>query len=1161
MFQEQFKLGMLDFIFHTRQEAAGKCIPYTKARRGFHILYSLLILCFCLLAFSCPLLFAQTPVPEPPPAPAPSRTDVIFVPYDKMTGPEFGKDQSILIPYAQFLRLKKAYEDRLEAPEFRPIASLVQAIYKGTIENKIARVEAKLEIDTLARPRDRMEIALPFQKIALESANIEGPSASLAPLEPGSGLRLILQGGGKRTLTLRLAIPIATDGATSRLECELPRAAASSMELKIIEDILLVFLPDATPAQIAKEEGGSVIRLSPGSSGRILLAFRPRVEKTGAAAQTRFTVHEVLSYSVSPHALTALFQLNVHPLTGELDSLSVKLPPDAELRNVSGSFVKDWTVPDADRKFSISLVRKMAEDFNIQLNVLAQAPAQDKSLVVSELRVPDAVAETGVIRLSPVSEISLWIEQMVGLEPYTDSGEQNLSAKVYHFEQPGWSLKISREPVPPRFRSESLVLYEVAEKFVRIKSRHHITVSGRGIFDVSLLIPEAYELREAGPSSIVSGFRKQGRQVEVNFRGEQRASLDLDLSLQRERLPEEKTIALEPIKVLQAEEDTGKLILATPLALAATELKALNLETIDVRTLLDQIQGFLSQDIIPVLAYRYVLPEFHALASIERQRTRVSCQTSRLISIMPSLMRVEATLDYNVEFSATDAFHLLLPVSVGEDVRFQGPDIKEKFHTLFKPGKVSDDDLTSWTIRLQRRIIGAYKLVVSFDVPISGADSGKAAVMSVPLVRATGVSREIGFIAVSRGENLEVRVAEAKGLEPRDIRELPSSLASAFLGFRYFDPLKHSLKLELVRHELETVLGALIRRVHIESVLNDQGEAVHEAVFEVQNNREQYLEMALPKNMQIWSAFVRGVPVRPITRQADSARLIELTKSETRDTAFRVRLILREKLPSGPLKTSGSFVFNPPRCMNIPILRTTWKIYLPRNYRYIDFRGTMRLEKGTKVSWIEPAAEKLLNDIPARIAGGVAGPSINAPVSQASVDYGQGETEDEKRARLQGEALEIPIVREGVQFVFSKLSDVGTIQVSYWKKKPLVLFQGAVALVVFLFLLYLMRVGKRPGLGFLVALFFFIIASLTSGFAGRIFATAFAASTIAFCLSLLVFLGKKIHLRGPTPKMTPQPAPSPPPDSYPPEPPFMSEAPPFTGKSPQDKTNTKSDQG
>jgi hypothetical protein len=224
-------------------------------------------------------------------------------------------------------------------------------------------------------------------------------------------------------------------------------------------------------------------------------------------------------------------------------------------------------------------------------------------------------------------------------------------------------------------------------------------------------------------------------------------------------------------------------------------------------------------------------------------------------------------------------------------------------------------------------------------------------------------------------------------------------------------------------------------------------------------------------------------------------------------------LILRETLPGGPLKMAGSLVFDPIKRINIPALRTTWKLYLPRGYDYIDFGGTMRLEEGGRPSWIEPASEKLLNDIPASFAGGVARPSLNPPVKAPSVDYDTAETEEEKKARLQGEALDIPIVREGVQFVFSKLSGIGTIEVNYWKKKPLVILHGAVGIILFLALLGLMRLGKRPHYGFIAFAIFFIGASLTGGLPGRLFSTSYAVSFAAFLVSLLILLSKHVHFK------------------------------------------------
>jgi len=61
--------------------------------------------------------------------PASSPERFVFVPYEKTTGPQIGKQQSVLLPYAEFLRLKSAAEKRPLAAEFKPLApSLAFAI-------------------------------------------------------------------------------------------------------------------------------------------------------------------------------------------------------------------------------------------------------------------------------------------------------------------------------------------------------------------------------------------------------------------------------------------------------------------------------------------------------------------------------------------------------------------------------------------------------------------------------------------------------------------------------------------------------------------------------------------------------------------------------------------------------------------------------------------------------------------------------------------------------------------------------------------------------------------------------------------------------------------------------------------------------------------------
>ena len=1100
--------------------------PLSRFRTGKQG-FILIGICLILL-FSSPLVYGQTPTPA-----APSTTHIIFAPYDETSGPGLGADQPVLIPYAEFLKLKKAVEEEPGPPDFKPAASLVQADYKGTIGEKLVQIEAVLKIDALARPRDTLDVILPFVAVSVESVSVEGKEASIFPQKEGEGLKLQLKGEGERILRIRLAAPLYENGPVRKMDFRVPRAAASSVEFKTTGDVELVPVQFSTPAEIRKTDKETVIHAIPKGGEHIVIAFRDRVEKTGAAARSRFSVRQETTFHISPQAVRAEINMNISILTGKIDSFSIDLPADASLRELTGVFLKDWTLSPDKRSCRVSLVRELDQPFGIRLFALLPAPEKDKPISIPEFRFPEAVEESGTLTIKPASGITLWTEESAGLEPGAASKKGELLSRIFSFEQPGWKLSISLQPIPSRLRSEGIILYEITEKQVRIKTRHHLTIGGQGIFNVTFLVPEGYELREAGPPSLVSGYRQEANRVEVNFRGEQRAPMDLNLSLQRSHTLDEKEILLEAVSVMGAEEDNGSLVLGTPRALRATETRAEGLEAVDVRILMQKIKPLLTPDIEPLLAYRYFTPEFECAAAIERQRTRITCRTSRLVSIMPTLMRLSITLNYNVEFSATDSFQVLLPESVGEDVRFTGPAIKEKTHEE-KPR----EGMVTWTIRLQRRMLGPCRIRVFFEAPLPETDEGGELTVPVPVVRAGNVARESGFIGVSRGENLEVRVAASEGLEPRDTKELPPELSSAFLGFRYFDPKEHDLTLKLVRHELETVLGALIRRMHIETVLNDQREAVHETYFDIQNNREQYLELALPEGMKIWSAFVRGVPVRPITRKVDGASLIELTKSEARNKAFRVRLILRETLPGGSLGKSGNLDFNPPRPLNIPVLRTTWKLYLPRKYRYTDFGGTMHLERGGKPSWVEPAAETLLSDLPASVAGGVAKAAMHPPTTEPGVSYDTNETDEEKAARLQAEALEIPIVREGVQFVFSKLSDIGTIEVHYWKRRSLVLFQVILALVVFVVLMLFCRVYRRPSLGFLIALGFFIAASLFSGTAGRFFATALASSSVAFIIGLTIHVKKQSSLkkreeRMAAPEIKPQTAPEEPPPAPP----------------------------
>ncbi len=1038
---------------------------------------------------------------------------VVFVPYERTTGPRLDPSQSVLLPYAEFLRLKQGAQTT-SATQVRAFAALVQADYRGTVEDKIARLDAQLRLDVLAPTADPVKLDLPIEGAAIESIAIQGAPASVSPHAGGGGLALTLRGGGARTLTLRLAVPLAADGARARLDFRPPRAAASSLVLNVPEAAIVEPVPGSIPAGVkADGHGGTIIEAAPGAGDRILIAWKPRVEATGAGAQARLAVSEQMRVAIGADTAQASDRMHIALLGGGVSTLALRLPAGVQLLNVSGSFVRDWTsTPNGGT--SVTLVRTVNEPLDLALEMQLE-PAADR-LAIPEIAVRGAVRQRGTITIVPQSNLTVWPEQTDGLEPVSVRNEPPAS-RAFSFSQPGWKLLLSRKPRPARVSAEGILLYELVGDTLRIKTNHQLTIGGHEIFDVAFEVPEGCQAREAGPSEVVAGFRQQGRRVEVNFRGMQVGKTNVRLVLERPRAAGDGRLPLEPVALVGADEDAGRLIVAAPPALRVSEVRVQGLEATDVRALQGRLEGMIGPDLAPVLGYTYFRPAFSGQLALERQRTRLSCETSILATVMPSLMRIDASLDYLVEFSATDTFQLLLPARIGEDARFTSADIKEKVRSQAPPAA---DGLTTWTIRLQRQAIGPYRLSVSFDMPLADAASGKPMAAVVPLVRAAGVTRETGYVAVARRENIEVRASDvAAALEPRDVKELPAGLRAGFLGYRYFDPSQFKLHLELIRHETETVLGALIRRMHIETVLSQQRVVMHEATLEVQNQREQYLELNLPEGMTIWLAQVAGQTVRPAMRQDNgtTTQLIELAKSPTADGVMRVRLVLRQTLADSDMGSFGRLHFEPPRPRNIPVLRTTWKLYLPRDYRYLGFGGAMRLETAGALPWIEPAAENIINNIPARLTG-----ANTRPPAQAGepVGYQADETVREKQARAGGAALDIPLVREGQIYEFSKLSGVGDITLTYWKRKPLLIVQGLFGLAVLAGLLGAMR--RRRGLAVPIAavIVTFLLASLLGGFCGRLMFTALAASLVALAVGVVVALVAHSRRSSPQPPVT-----------------------------------------
>jgi hypothetical protein len=144
------------------------------------------------------------------------------------------------------------------------------------------------------------------------------------------------------------------------------------------------------------------------------------------------------------------------------------------------------------------------------------------------------------------------------------------------------------------------------------------------------------------------------------------------------------------------------------------------------------------------------------------------------------------------------------------------------------------------------------------------------------------------------------------------------------------------LALRAKRFEEAAVLQALIEAASLTSVVADDGQMMTGMALEIRNNGRQHLEITLPQDSKIWSAFVGGHPVRPNRR--DGKFLLPLTREIASDAPVSVEITY---VGSNPFpKGKGKVKLESPR-FDIPMKNARWDLFLPPDYEYSAFNGSM----------------------------------------------------------------------------------------------------------------------------------------------------------------------------------------------------------------------------
>jgi hypothetical protein len=238
---------------------------------------------------------------------------------------------------------------------------------------------------------------------------------------------------------------------------------------------------------------------------------------------------------------------------------------------------------------------------------------------------------------------------------------------------------------------------------------------------------------------------------------------------------------------------------------------------------------------------------------------------------------------------------------------------------------------------------GSFALTISAEkiLPHAAQAAGYAGFTVVDAIR------EKGFLGVELKGAAEVNVSSVQGADVLDVSELPGSLIGRSLkplifGFKYLRS-PYALVLDIKKHEEVRVISTVIDLASGVTLITEDGKIVHRIVYSVRNTSKQFLELALPKDAELWSVFVDGAPAKP--RRSDGKILIPLNRSREGASglaAFDVEVIYHQKAARFGAVGRRSAEFPVP---DVIISQALWSVYLPVGYDYLRFGGSVEKEK------------------------------------------------------------------------------------------------------------------------------------------------------------------------------------------------------------------------
>ncbi|MGQ0614476.1 MAG: hypothetical protein ACT4PV_12140 [Planctomycetaceae bacterium] len=905
-------------------------------------------------------------------AAAQERPDVwVRAPADDLLSLFPAKGAGFLISLQEYETLLAKARENAAASEARPPlpARLVRGVSTARIEGDVLSIEARYT--AVVNGEGPAEVPFPVEGAALETVAAGGGALA------GSSLRF--PGPGTYEVVAMLSARLQRRDELRSLELSLPPASGQTVTLTLPAEVEGETGP-IVRAFRTEGESAAVVGY-PDGLGRFTLWFQPK-SKAFRLAPLLSASFETLA-EVGEARIAMRTRLLLEVLRAPMTRVDLSLPNGLTVRDLGGKGVKSWTIRRGETGDLLEIAFVEPLQGALELTLDAELPRDGTERVeLPVVRVPAAVRYRGTLAVGSRPEVRITALDAEGARRLQPGEGQGLALFEIWSQQGRVAAEVER--VAAKTTVESRLLLALMEGGKALRARFVLHVRQQSLYALEPRLPAGWILRSVQLDGAVPDhtYEADGRLSLVIPSGLKPGDHILDVALdtdQAEWVPAEGTASLELANVRSGlDEESGYWVVASDPAFrvsveATTGLRPAGMTEIEAA-------GFQPSDRM-LFAWRYEAPAFAARFRIERHKPQVSAVVVNRIVPSEREMAVRAAILLRIERAGVREITVSLPKGTGPLVEFAGQFVKEK--RAPEPGA----DPETWTLTLQRRVRGEYRLEISFERKME-ADAWSA---DVPAIAIPGAS-ERGFVVVEASGTTAVAV-ERNGLREADVAELPEQPVRPPLEVLAYAAHPYRVTLSSRRHDPKEVVQAVALSAAIYGVLTPEGALRCRAEYAVRNNDQPFLAFDLPDHSRLLGVLVAGEPAKPFV---DKGRLkLALPRSRDRSEPFAVAIIYETRVEA--LGDGGEVTLLRPR-LDIDVLKTEYTLHLPRGFQLAGHDGDLvPLDLVERETVLEGLGE-LLPEI--SLAAGRYGPppaSENAAPHSATSADAAGKARSERR--------------------------------------------------------------------------------------------------------------------------------------------------------------------